>query len=62
MRKRVLCPRCRRETTWKENPYRPFCSKRCKLIDLGSWIEQRYVIPEEKGKEPSTNEELEAPD
>jgi len=62
MRKRIMCPRCRRETTWKGNPYRPFCSKWCKLIDLGSWIDGGYAIPGEKGNQPLENEELKARD
>jgi len=42
----VPCPNCRQPATWSEaNPYRPFCSKRCKLIDLGDWVEQRHGIP-----------------
>ncbi len=58
MMKRVICPKCRNETTWTGNPYRPFCSKRCKLIDLGSWIDERYAIPEDKDNHPSHNKEL----
>ena len=27
------------------NPYRPFCSERCKLVDLGGWFEERFRIP-----------------
>ena len=42
---RVKCPTCRRETIWENNPHRPFCSDRCKLIDLGAWTEERYRIP-----------------
>jgi endogenous inhibitor of DNA gyrase (YacG/DUF329 family) len=60
MRRKIICPRCRRETTWMENPYRPFCSERCKLIDLGSWITEGYVIPERRDDQPSDHEELEA--
>jgi endogenous inhibitor of DNA gyrase (YacG/DUF329 family) len=60
MSKMVICPQCRRETTWEGNSYRPFCSKRCKLIDLGSWIDEGYAIPEEKGNQPSHNEEIKA--
>jgi len=31
---------------WTEaNKYRPFCSERCKLIDLGAWAEEKYSIP-----------------
>jgi endogenous inhibitor of DNA gyrase (YacG/DUF329 family) len=42
---RVKCPQCGNAVEWKESPYRPFCSERCQLIDLGAWIEERYVIP-----------------
>jgi endogenous inhibitor of DNA gyrase (YacG/DUF329 family) len=58
MRKKVICPKCRKETKWRGNPYRPFCSKRCKLIDLGSWIDERYLIPEEKGEQSPNNEDV----
>ena len=47
MPRRVKCPTCRTETAWEDNPHRPFCSKRCYLIDLGAWIEERYRIPGE---------------
>ncbi|MCK5553974.1 MAG: DNA gyrase inhibitor YacG [Deltaproteobacteria bacterium] len=60
MRKEVICPKCRRETKWEKNPHRPFCSKRCKLIDLGLWVDERYAIPGEKGGQPPDNEELKA--
>ncbi len=42
---RVKCPTCRKETAWENNAFRPFCSERCRLIDLGQWIEERYRIP-----------------
>ncbi len=35
-------------TTWEENPWRPFCSERCKLIDLGAWASEEYRIPGKK--------------
>ena len=41
----VKCPTCRKETSWENNPHRPFCSDRCQLIDLGAWVEERYKIP-----------------
>jgi endogenous inhibitor of DNA gyrase (YacG/DUF329 family) len=41
---RIKCPTCRKETAWENNPYRPFCSERCQLIDLGAWSEGRYRI------------------
>lgn len=43
----VNCPICGKTTTYStENPYRPFCSERCKLIDLGAWAEDKYCITE----------------
>ncbi len=41
------CPHCGKETNIDErNPSRPFCSERCKLIDLSGWISGAYRIPE----------------
>ena len=40
----MLCPVCKEETAWEGNPYRPFCSERCKLIDLGAWADGEYKI------------------
>lgn len=43
---KVKCPACQRETEYtQENQFRPFCSERCKLIDLGQWAEGKYTIP-----------------
>ena len=39
------CPRCGKLTTWEDNKYRPFCSDRCKLIDLGAWANDEYRLP-----------------
>jgi hypothetical protein len=50
----VRCPICRREVAWKGNPYRPFCSDRCKLMDLGNWASERYRIPQ---KDPPPSRE-----
>jgi endogenous inhibitor of DNA gyrase (YacG/DUF329 family) len=41
---KITCPICKNTTTWEENPYRPFCSERCKLIDLGKWASEDYRI------------------
>jgi endogenous inhibitor of DNA gyrase (YacG/DUF329 family) len=41
----VTCPTCRQRQRWSaSNPYRPFCSERCKLIDLGEWASERHRI------------------
>ena len=45
MRTQVRCPACRRLTPWDGNPFRPFCSERCKLHDLGNWASEHYRIP-----------------
>ena len=42
----VKCPQCNDITRWKDNPSRPFCSERCRLIDLGAWAEERYSVPD----------------
>ena len=44
-RKIVKCPTCRREIDWSTSEYRPFCSDRCRLIDLGAWLSEKHAIP-----------------
>lgn len=42
---KVKCPTCQKEIDWSEKfPYRPFCSERCKLIDLGAWASGEFAI------------------
>ncbi len=42
----VNCPRCGMTVEWTPgNRYRPFCSERCKLIDLGEWAAESYRVP-----------------
>jgi uncharacterized protein len=44
----VPCPNCSNLSEFApSNPFRPFCSERCKLIDLGLWASEQYAIPEE---------------
>ncbi|MEM5534994.1 DNA gyrase inhibitor YacG [Neptuniibacter pectenicola] len=46
---KVKCPTCQKKQVWNsDNPFRPFCSERCKLIDLGAWANEEYQIPESK--------------
>jgi endogenous inhibitor of DNA gyrase (YacG/DUF329 family) len=35
----------KKEIEYADNPYRPFCSERCKLIDLGKWAGEKYRVP-----------------
>ncbi|KWF24502.1 DNA gyrase inhibitor YacG [Burkholderia pseudomultivorans] len=41
----VKCPSCGKPVRWTpENPFRPFCSARCKQLDLGAWAAEKYRI------------------
>ncbi|MGO8733702.1 MAG: DNA gyrase inhibitor YacG [Terriglobia bacterium] len=40
----MRCPICHQDVSWEGNSYRPFCSERCKLIDLDHWLSERYRI------------------
>lgn len=43
---KVACPTCKKEITWsKDFPFRPFCSERCRIIDLGAWADGSYSVP-----------------
>ena len=42
----VACPKCGKSVEWTPAArWRPFCSERCKLIDLGAWATERYRMP-----------------
>ncbi len=41
---KVACPTCGRELEWASAPFRPFCSERCRLIDLGAWFSEQRAI------------------
>jgi endogenous inhibitor of DNA gyrase (YacG/DUF329 family) len=45
-RRSVPCPQCGKVVDWTvENRFRPFCSERCRLIDLGAWASEAYRAP-----------------
>jgi endogenous inhibitor of DNA gyrase (YacG/DUF329 family) len=51
--KTVACPRCGGTTSFTpENKWRPFCSERCKIIDLGAWATESYRVPAEEQEAP----------
>ena len=50
---RVKCPTCHREIDWSQSPFRPFCSERCRLIDLGAWLTEKHAIPGEPVEDES---------
>ncbi|UUM30223.1 DNA gyrase inhibitor YacG [Vibrio japonicus] len=42
----VPCPQCGADVEWGEqSPYRPFCSKKCQMIDFGEWADEENSIP-----------------
>jgi len=44
--RRVPCPTCKRPVVYSErNPWRPFCSERCRSADLGAWASERFRVP-----------------
>jgi endogenous inhibitor of DNA gyrase (YacG/DUF329 family) len=43
----IKCPTCGREVAWESAPFKPFCSERCRLIDLGAWLSEQRAIPGE---------------
>jgi uncharacterized protein len=53
MKKRIVnCPKCGKSVAWsEESVFRPFCSERCKLSDLGQWATESYRIPEPEQKD-----------
>ena len=47
--RKVKCPYCGKETVFSaENIFRPFCSERCRLLDLGQWADEKFRIPTEE--------------
>ncbi|HXD33395.1 MAG TPA: DNA gyrase inhibitor YacG [Pyrinomonadaceae bacterium] len=54
----MKCPTCGKPTEWENNRYVPFCSERCKLIDLGAWVNEEYSVPGETAPVPEGSEDL----
>ena len=53
----VKCPTCRRSVEFSaESVYRPFCSDRCRLIDLGDWLSEKNAIPTEEAPDQGDSE------
>ncbi len=59
---RVKCPTCQREIDWSQSPFRPFCSERCRLIDLGAWLTEKHAIPGEPAPDEAARENPGPPD
>lgn len=49
----VTCPTCRGPSAYgATNPWRPFCSERCRSVDLGAWASERFRVPAENPPDP----------
>lgn len=56
----VLCPTCKRPVVWAEtSPFRPFCSDRCRMIDLGEWASESRRIPGHPSGLPENDDGIE---
>ncbi|CUB04916.1 MAG: DNA gyrase inhibitor YacG [Tepidiphilus sp.] len=54
----VSCPTCGKPVPWTpESRWRPFCSERCKLIDLGAWADERYRLSSDEKTPPESGNE-----
>lgn len=40
----VKCPHCKKQFNYYESSFRPFCTEKCKLIDLGQWLSEEYTV------------------
>jgi endogenous inhibitor of DNA gyrase (YacG/DUF329 family) len=47
----LRCPVCRRSFNSEDSPSMPFCSDRCRQIDLGRWLDEGYSVPVERENE-----------
>jgi endogenous inhibitor of DNA gyrase (YacG/DUF329 family) len=53
----VNCPKCGKPVEWSPtNRHRPFCSERCRVIDLGAWASESYRIPVQDNKDDVESE------
>jgi endogenous inhibitor of DNA gyrase (YacG/DUF329 family) len=53
----VPCPQCGNQSPWSAaNKWRPFCSERCKMIDLGAWASESYRVPVQESADPLLDE------
>ena len=55
----VSCPQCKKAVLWQaSSEFRPFCSKRCQLIDLGEWAEEGHKISQPIQVDSTLSEEM----
>ncbi len=59
----ISCPTCKKSLRWKDcQDFRPFCSKRCQLIDLGEWANEGHVIAGSSAPPSGSSDEIDSPE
>jgi uncharacterized protein len=56
--KAIKCPTCSRRGAWFDGEFGPFCSKRCRLIDLGQWFSEEHKISDPLPDTPESDDNL----
>lgn len=55
----VKCPECGKSARFDStNEFKPFCSERCRLLDLGAWASESYRVPTEESRDDVMSEDL----
>jgi len=55
---KIKCPRCRKPVEWSGNKSRPFCSEKCRLVDLGRWANENYAIDGGQAPQQENDDQL----
>lgn len=42
---KIKCPGCKKTFLYYSSNFRPFCCEKCKMIDLGNWFNEGYIVP-----------------
>jgi endogenous inhibitor of DNA gyrase (YacG/DUF329 family) len=45
---KIKCPNCKEKFNYYSSEFRPFCSDRCKMVDMGHWLNESYTVPIQK--------------
>jgi len=54
----VACPHCKKKFNYFESTFRPFCCERCKMVDLGHWLNETYRVPLKNQVQETPTEEI----
>ena len=49
---KVKCPHCEKLFSYYESDFRPFCSERCRMVDLSHWLSEEYSVPSQRPVDP----------